>query len=55
MGMGHRQRLTGMEQDALTGWRRVMFWRPGERARIKRGARRRERREAKRAIREEDN
>lgn len=35
---------TGDEFDALTKWRNVLHWRPGERARIKRGYRRRERR-----------
>lgn len=34
---------TGDEYDALTGWRKVLHWRAGERARIKRLYRRRER------------
>ena len=34
---------TGDEFDALTGWRNVLHWRTGERARIKRAYRRRER------------
>jgi hypothetical protein len=32
------------EYDAFTGWRRVMYWRPGERKAIKARANRRERR-----------
>jgi hypothetical protein len=35
------------EQDVVTGWRRVLHWRPGEVARIKRRLRRRERHHAK--------
>ena len=38
---------TGDEYDALTPWRKVLHWRAGERARIKRGYRRRERRIAR--------
>jgi hypothetical protein len=35
---------SGDEYDALTSWRKVLHWRAGERARIKRHYRRRERR-----------
>lgn len=38
---------TGDEYDALTGWKRYLYWRPGERKRIKRGYNRRARRLAK--------
>jgi len=41
------------EQDAYTGWRRVMIWRPGEIKKIKQRTHRRERREAKQEIRRE--
>lgn len=36
--------IDGDEQDALTKWRRYLHWRSGERSRIKRKYRRRERR-----------
>lgn len=49
--MGHRQRLSATEYDAFSRWRHYLRWRPGERAAVKRGARRRERRDAKRAVR----
>ena len=42
------------EFDALTKWRHWLHWRAGERARIKRGYRRRERRVLKQKIRKED-
>lgn len=53
MSMGHRQRLTASEWDAFSRWgRRYLAYlqRPGVRASIKRGARRRERHEARRAL-----
>jgi len=34
----------GWEQDCMTGWRRVLTWKSGERSRIKRRYRRRLRR-----------
>ena len=40
----------GDEFDAITRWRRYLYWRAGERARIKRAYRRRERRVAKEEI-----
>lgn len=46
--------ISGDEQDAVTGWRRFLSWRPGERAKIKRKIRRRERHKAKQEIRKED-
>lgn len=39
---------TGDEFDALTRWRKFCIWRAGDRAAIKRGYRRRVRREARR-------
>lgn len=42
------------EQDAYTGWRKVMFWQKGELKKIKRRTHKRERRESKRDIRKED-
>ncbi len=41
----------GDEYDALTRWRKVLIWRAGERARIKRRYRRRERHAARLAVR----
>lgn len=51
--MNRRQIKTYGEQDALTGWRHVYCYlqRAGVRSSIKRGARRRERRDAKSVIR----
>ena len=48
--MGKRRMLGGVEQDAFSGWRRVIRFRPGERALIKRKANRRERRSARQAL-----
>ena len=42
---------SGDEQDALTGWRRVIAWRPGQRKRIKRVYRRRVRAYVRKALR----
>ena len=42
------------EQDALTGWRHYFKWHPGVRKSIKRRANRRDRADARRAIRRED-
>lgn len=42
------------EYDAFTGWRRVMHWQPGERARIKATYNRRVRRVIRRRIRERE-
>jgi hypothetical protein len=42
------------EQDAYTGWRKVMFWQKGELKKIKRRTHKRERREGKNDIRKED-
>lgn len=45
--MGRRQVLkSGDEYDAVTGWRRLLKWRPGERKAIKRKLNRRARKEA---------
>jgi hypothetical protein len=44
---------SGDEQDALTGWRRVIRFRPGERKRIKNTYVRRVRRWVKRMLRRE--
>ena len=41
----------GDEYDALTGWRRILYWKPRERSRIKRNYRRRVRRTISAAIR----
>lgn len=51
--MGHRQRRTASEWDAFSRWGRcylAYLQRPGVRSSIKRGARRRERHEARVAI-----
>jgi len=52
--MGRRPVRDMAEQDAFTGWRRVLCYmqRPGVRSGIKQSARRRERREARREIRD---
>lgn len=44
---------SGDEQDALTGWRRYMKYRPGERKAVKRRYNRRVRRDGRRQIRQE--
>jgi hypothetical protein len=53
--MGHKQKLNAAETDAFTGWRHLYCYlqKAGTRAEIKRGARRRERRQAKNEIRNE--
>lgn len=52
-GMGHRRTRTADEYDATSGWRHVMIWltRPRVRSQIKRGLRRRERHDARAALR----
>ena len=36
--MGHKEKLRGGdEQDAFTGWRRFIRWKPGQLRKIKRG------------------
>lgn len=47
-GIEPRRCATADEVDAHSGWRRVLYWRPGERAKIKRLTNRRERRERQR-------
>ena len=50
--MGRRQVLkSGDEQDAVTRWRHLLAWRPGDRRRIKRRLNRRDRRETRLALR----
>jgi hypothetical protein len=45
------RRIAGWdEQDAYTRWRRLLRWRPGQIARIKRHTHQRERRAARREI-----
>ena len=39
------------EQDAYTGWRKVLFWQRGELAAVKRRTHKRERQEGKRETR----
>lgn len=53
--MGRRRIVTTEEQDVHTGWRRlyVTYRRAGQSAKAKRRTRRRERVEAKRALRRE--
>jgi hypothetical protein len=41
------------EWDVVTGWRRLLIWRPGEVATIKRRMRRRERREGRTELRKD--
>lgn len=40
----------GLEQDAVTGWRKVLIWKAGQRAYAKRVLRRRARQEGKREV-----
>lgn len=44
----------GDEYDAFTGWRKFLYWQPGERAKIKATFNRRVRRTIKRRVRERD-
>lgn len=44
-----RRIISPEEQDAYTGWRKVMFWQRGELAKVKRRTHKRERREGKAA------
>ena len=54
-GMKRRPKPTGDEQDVHTGWRRLYLWtqRPGATSKVKRRSRRRERHDARRALRNE--
>ena len=56
VAMGRRAIVTCAEQDAFTGWRNVLCYiqRPGVVAKIKRGANKRERQQARRDIRRGD-
>lgn len=45
---------SGDEQDALTGWHHVRFWRPGERKAIKQRANRRDRRTTRQSLRDRE-
>ena len=56
VAMGRRAVITCAEQDAFTGWRKVLCYiqRPGVVAKIKRGANRRERQQVRRELRNED-
>ena len=45
----------GDEYDALTRWAKLLFWKPGERQRIKRGYQRRVRKWWKRLLRQDPN
>jgi hypothetical protein len=47
---GHRGIKDWEQQDAFTGWRKVMFWQRGELRRIKRRAAKRDRRDARAEI-----
>jgi hypothetical protein len=50
--MGHRGKMRGaIEYDALTKWKRYLYWRPGERKLIKRGYNKRVRKLAKEKLR----
>lgn len=46
--------IDGIEQDAVSGWRHVIKFRPGQRAYAKRKIRRRARTEGREEIRKED-
>lgn len=50
VGMKRIPMKTGDEYDALTRWRKYLNWRAGERKKIKKLYRRRERRQAKREV-----
>jgi hypothetical protein len=49
-----RQARRADEQDVVTGWRRVLSWRRGEVAAVKRRMRRRERHDARRELRRDE-
>jgi hypothetical protein len=54
-GVGVKRIVQGWEeQDAFTGWRKVMFWQRGELKRAKRRYHKKERRSGQREIREQD-
>lgn len=55
VAMGRRAIVTASEQDAFTAWRKVLCYidRPGVVAKIKRGANKRDRQQARRDIRNE--
>jgi len=50
-----RKAINGDEQDVTTGWRRLLtrYQRPGATSKVKRGIRRRERREGRQEAREQ--
>lgn len=52
--MRSEHRHKGDENDAFTGWRKVMIWKPGQRKRAKQRSHRRDRRVAKRTRRDTD-
>lgn len=52
--MGRRQKLDGTTADAVTGWRKVIKFRRGERAYAKKRLNRQERRSARRMTRVEE-
>jgi len=49
-----REMKGAAEQDAFSGWRKVLIWKPGQRKRIKAGANRRERRIERQRLRRRD-
>ena len=50
--MGNRERLTKFdEQDAVTGWRHVVYWQRGELRRVKRRMSKRARARVRRELR----
>lgn len=49
-----RKAVKADEQDVVTGWRRLLAWRRGQVAEIKRRMRRRERHEARHRLNRED-
>jgi hypothetical protein len=44
---------TGEEQDAFTGWRKLLFWQRGELRRAKRRYHKKERRQGRREVKEQ--
>jgi hypothetical protein len=48
--MGHRQELDGIGSDAVAGWRRLLYFRAGERSYAKTRLNRKERRTARQAV-----
>lgn len=52
--MKGEHRMSSDEQDAFTGWRRVLRWRPGQRKAVKARSHRRDRRVARQQVKDSE-